>query len=103
MDLSSSDQISTRWFPYERSDEISTSAKSDPMGAKKNQTSSWIEYGGDTDRISDVEEVLESGGIEVEKIGDLSIPMMAPSDLPASEEGGTDGIDAATLTSKSVP
>jgi hypothetical protein len=29
--------------------------------------------------------------------------MMAPSDLPVSEEGGADGIDAATLTSKSVP
>jgi hypothetical protein len=70
---------------------------------KKNQTSSRIEYGGDTDRISDVEEVLESGGIEVEKTGDLSIPMMAPSDLPTFEEGGADGIDAATLTSKSIP
>jgi hypothetical protein len=33
------------------------------MGAKKNQTLSRIKYGGDTDRINDVEEVLESGGM----------------------------------------
>jgi hypothetical protein len=44
-------------------------AESYPMGAKKNQT---IKYGGDADRINDVEEVLESGGMGGEKIGDLS-------------------------------
>jgi hypothetical protein len=41
-------------------------------GCKKNQTSSRIEYGGDADRIGDVEEVLKSGGIRAEKTGDLN-------------------------------
>jgi hypothetical protein len=38
---------------------------------KKNQTSSWIEYGGDADRIGDVEEVLKSDNTKAEKTGDL--------------------------------
>jgi hypothetical protein len=62
-DSSSLDQISMRWFPYERSDEITTRPNPIQWVQKKNQTLSRIKYGGDTDRINDVEEVLESGGM----------------------------------------
>jgi hypothetical protein len=83
IDSSSSDQNSMRQFPYEHSDEIST--RHDPIQKmQKNQTSSRIEDGGGTDRISE-EGVLRSGDIRAEKTGDLN-----GSDDGALHDGGAD-------------
>jgi hypothetical protein len=72
-----------RQFPYEHSDEIST--RHDPIQKmQKNQTSSRIEDGGGTDRISE-EGVLRSGDIRAEKTGDLN-----GSDDGALHDGGAD-------------
>jgi hypothetical protein len=103
-DSSNSDQISTRWFPYERLDEIST--RLNPMQWVQNKKKSNLES--ESNMVA-----TRTGSTTLRRCSraaasgqrrpmTLAVLMTAPSDLVYVEEGGTDGIDVATLTSKPI-
>jgi hypothetical protein len=95
-------QISTWWFPYEHSDEISTRPNPIQWVQKKIKP-----------RVESNMVVTRTGSVTLRRCSRVAAsgqrrpvtsmaPMMAPSDPVYIEEGGTDGIDGATPTSKPV-
>jgi hypothetical protein len=96
------DQISTRWFTYERSDEIST--QPNPIQSVQKKIKPRVESNMVATRIGSttLRRCLRAATSRQRRLVTSVVLVTTPSNPVCVEEGGADGIDATTLTSKPI-